>query len=164
MLGLTVKNNNKVIVSTKYISDVFDKVHRNVMRDVENLHCSDEFRKANFEQSSYISKQNKTLKSYDVTRDGFAFLCMGFTGPEAAEWKERYINAYNEMELAIAKRVSGAPKSMEELNRVSKQIEELKEVGSFHGKGLASYKKTKIEIDETFKIALDTAQLVLNIK
>lgn len=164
MLGLIVNNKNKVIVSTKYISDVFDKVHRNVMRDVENLHCSDDFRVRNFEQSSYTSKQNKTLKSYDVTRDGFAFLAMGFTGPEAAEWKERYINAYNEMELAIAKRVSEAPKSMEELNAVSKQIEELKEVGSFHGKELASYKQKKIKIDETFKIALDTAQLVLNIK
>ncbi|MGI9701007.1 Rha family transcriptional regulator [Pseudomonas aeruginosa] len=36
-----------------------------------------------------------------MTRDGFTFLCMGFTGEEAARWKEAYINAFNKMEQAL---------------------------------------------------------------
>ena len=28
---------------------------------------------------------------YELTRDGFVFLCMGFTGKKAAEFKEQYI-------------------------------------------------------------------------
>ncbi|WXF31053.1 Rha family transcriptional regulator (plasmid) [Pseudomonas aeruginosa] len=36
-----------------------------------------------------------------MTRDGFTFLCIGFTGKEAARWKEAYINAFNKMEQAL---------------------------------------------------------------
>lgn len=38
---------------------------------------------------------------YEITRDRFVFLCMGFTGAAAAQWKERYINAFNQMENHI---------------------------------------------------------------
>jgi hypothetical protein len=34
---------------------------------------------------------------YEMTHDGFSFLCMGFTGPKAAHWKELYIKAFNAM-------------------------------------------------------------------
>ena len=36
-----------------------------------------------------------------MTRDGFSILCMGFTGNKAMEWKEKYINAFNEMESGL---------------------------------------------------------------
>jgi Rha family phage regulatory protein len=35
---------------------------------------------------------------YLMTRDGFTFLAMGFTGARAAEFKERYIAEFNRME------------------------------------------------------------------
>jgi phage regulator Rha-like protein len=38
---------------------------------------------------------------YYVTRDGFSFLAMGFTGKKAAQWKEKYIAAFNAMEKYI---------------------------------------------------------------
>ena len=37
-----------------------------------------------------------------MTRDGFTFLVMGFTGKVAAQFKEAYIEAFNEMEKAIS--------------------------------------------------------------
>ncbi|EOT9412018.1 Rha family transcriptional regulator, partial [Escherichia coli] len=37
------------------------------------------------------------------TRDGFAFLAMGFTGKRAAQFKEAYINAFNQMEKQLSK-------------------------------------------------------------
>lgn len=37
-----------------------------------------------------------------MTKDGFMFLVMGFTGTRAAEIKERYINAFNEMAEKLA--------------------------------------------------------------
>ena len=37
----------------------------------------------------------------EMTRDGFTFLAMGFTGSEAAKWKEAYINAFNAMESKL---------------------------------------------------------------
>lgn len=89
------------VVSSKKIAEAFSKVHRNVTRDIENLDCSDDFRVRNFTPSSYTSPQNKVLPCYEMTRDGFAFLCMGFTGKEAAEWKEKYIEAFNSMERSL---------------------------------------------------------------
>jgi hypothetical protein len=36
-----------------------------------------------------------------MTRDGFTFLAMGFTGAKAAQWKEAYITAFNRMEAEL---------------------------------------------------------------
>ncbi|HHL2105229.1 TPA: Rha family transcriptional regulator [Escherichia coli] len=43
------------------------------------------------------------LPCYQITRDGFAFLAMGFTGKRAAQFKEAYINAFNQMEKQLSK-------------------------------------------------------------
>jgi phage regulator Rha-like protein len=39
-----------------------------------------------------------------MTRDGFTLLVMGFTGKKAMEFKERYIEAFNNMEMELKKR------------------------------------------------------------
>ena len=118
-----VKNNNGSLLTTsKIIADVFGKAHRKVTRDINELDCSDEFRAANFGQSSYTSPQNKVLKCFDITRDGMVFLCMGFTGKKAAQWKEKYIAAFNEMEKGLLSVDS-------EMTRLSNQGTELKKLG-----------------------------------
>nr|WP_283248226.1 Rha family transcriptional regulator [Marinomonas sp. A3A] len=40
-------------------------------------------------------------RAYRITRDGFVFLAMGFTGTKAAQFKEAYINAFNQMEKQL---------------------------------------------------------------
>ena len=97
-----VKNDNGELMTTsKVIADAFGKSHRKVIRDINELDCSEDFRAANFGLSSYRSPQNKVLKCFNVTRDGFSFLCMGFTGRKASEWKEKYITAFNVMEKGL---------------------------------------------------------------
>ena len=96
-MKLVSNNNGSLITTSKIISDAFNKEHRHVLRNIESLDCSDEFRERNFGLSSYMSPQNKVIKCYEITKDGFAFLCMGFTGKEAAKWKEKYIEAFNLM-------------------------------------------------------------------
>jgi Rha family phage regulatory protein len=68
-----------------------------VLRDIENLDCSEGFRALNFEPSSYLSKQNKELPKYYITQNGFSFLVMGYTGKLAAQYKESYIRDFNRM-------------------------------------------------------------------
>jgi Rha family phage regulatory protein len=36
-----------------------------------------------------------------MTKDGFTFLVMGFTGAEAAKFKLAYITAFNDMEAKL---------------------------------------------------------------
>lgn len=44
----------------------------------------------------------RTYRIFRITRDGFVFLAMGFTGKEAAQWKEAYITAFNKMEAQLS--------------------------------------------------------------
>lgn len=88
--------NNQIVVSSRDIASSFEKQHKNVLRDIENVDCSEIFRKSNFGLSKYKSGR-RSYKQYLISRDGFAFLVMGFTGKKAAEIKEAYINAFNAM-------------------------------------------------------------------
>lgn len=99
-LGLSVRE-GKVVVSSRDVAEKFGKRHDNVLRDIENLECSPEFGRLNFEESSYINKQNKLQPEVLMTRDGFTFLAMGFTGAKAAQFKEAYIAEFNRMEAEL---------------------------------------------------------------
>lgn len=92
---------NRLITTSLAISNHFNKRHKNILRDIENLECSQEFRRLNFAPTSYKTSQGKILPAYEITRDGFVFLCMGFTGTKAAQWKEKYIAAFNELERQV---------------------------------------------------------------
>lgn len=103
--GLKVIENNKVVTSSRNVAEVFEKEHRNVLEAVRNLECSEDFRLLNFKQSSEtVAMPNGGTREqpiYLITRDGFTFLAMGFTGAKAARFKEGYINAFNEMEKGL---------------------------------------------------------------
>ena len=63
-----------------------------------------------FIESTYINQQNgQTYPQFLMNRNGFTLLAMGFTGTKALEWKLKYIDAFNRMELAL-KGKSDAPK------------------------------------------------------
>lgn len=101
MVELVSRNNGEIKTTSKVVADAFGKPHRDVTKAIQSLDCSEEFRARNFSQSSYTSPQNKILKCVDITRDGFSFLCMGFSGKKAAVWKEAYIKAFNDMEKGL---------------------------------------------------------------
>lgn len=83
------------------IAEKFGKTHYRVLRAIENLDCSPEFNAANFGAVEYIDAKGEKRPAYEITRDGFVFLAMGFTGREAAKWKEAYIDAFNRMEVEL---------------------------------------------------------------
>lgn len=90
----------------------FKKRHDTVLRAIRLLECSAEFIARNFAaiQIDIDLGIGRTRKgqAYRMTRDGFAFLAMGFTGKEAAKWKEAYINAFNRLEQELRKHDSMA--------------------------------------------------------
>lgn len=92
------RNEERLITTSLKIAEKFGKEHAHVLRDIRDMECSDTFRESNFGLSSYKSAQGKTLPMYEVTRDGFTLLAMGYTGKEAMKFKEDYINAFNAME------------------------------------------------------------------
>lgn len=40
-------------------------------------------------------------KMYEMTKDGFSFLVMGYTGKKAGEFKEMFINEFNKREMML---------------------------------------------------------------
>lgn len=83
------------------VAEKFGKRHKNVLQAIEKLECSGEFNRLNFQPISYLDEYGRTQPMYEMTRDGFSLLTMGFTGKKAMEWKERYISCFNRMEQEI---------------------------------------------------------------
>lgn len=83
------------------VAKIFGKRHDNVLRDIETMECSQEFRLLNFEEISYKDEYQRKQKAYAMTRDGFTFLVMGYRGKKAAQFKEAYIRRFNQMEKFI---------------------------------------------------------------
>lgn len=83
----------------------FRKRHDDVLKRIRSLDCSADFYARNFAeiQNDVDLGMDRVRKdpAFRLTRDGFVFLCMGFTGKEAARWKEAYINRFNEMEREL---------------------------------------------------------------
>lgn len=94
----------QVVTSSQAIADYFTKRHDDVLTKIRNLECSPEFNARNFAVVEYTDTKGELRPAYKITRDGFAFLAMGFTGKRAARFKESYITAFNQMEQTLVTR------------------------------------------------------------
>ncbi|WP_319557918.1 Rha family transcriptional regulator [Thiomicrorhabdus sp.] len=96
----------KITTTSLVIADAFEKQHKNILQSIQSLDCSEDFASANFSahvQTIEIGNGAKReSKYYEITKDGFMFLVMGFTGTKAAAWKEAFINAFNAMEAELS--------------------------------------------------------------
>ncbi|EOT3367812.1 Rha family transcriptional regulator [Escherichia coli] len=92
----------QAVTSSLAVANFFSKRHDDVLKKIRTLECSASFTARNFSVSDYTDCTGRKLPCYQITRDGFAFLAMGFTGKRAARFKEAYINAFNQMEKSLS--------------------------------------------------------------
>ncbi|EOX5061362.1 Rha family transcriptional regulator [Escherichia coli] len=97
---ITIQNGRAVTTSVA-IANFFDKRHERVIDKVRNLECSIEFTEHNFVSSKYTDSTGRKLPMYQITKNGFVFLVMGFTGKKAAAFKEAYIAEFDRMEKQL---------------------------------------------------------------
>ena len=102
--NLVQTNEGNVFTTSLIIAQAFDKNHYDVLKAISNLECSAEFNERNFTAVEYKDAKGEMRPAYHITRDGFAFLAMGFTGKKAAAWKEKFLEAFNAMERALTQR------------------------------------------------------------
>lgn len=102
---ISLQQGQPVTTSLK-VAELFGKRHDDVLKKIRNLECSAEFNLRNFAEVSYEVVQpnggKANYKAYEMTKDGFIFVVMGFTGVKAAATKEAYINAFNWMAEQLA--------------------------------------------------------------
>lgn len=84
------------------VADMVEKEHSKLLRDIRRyikqlgeakIGFSDFF-----QESAYISEQNKVMPCYDITRKGCEFIAHKMTGPKGTVFTARYVNRFHEME------------------------------------------------------------------
>lgn len=114
----------KDITTSLIIADVFGKRHDNVLSDIKNLSCSEQFRLLNFQESIYINGQGREMPMHEITKDGFSFLVMGYNGEKASFFKEKFINQFNKHEAMLRDDDYIVARSQEILGRRLKTLEQ----------------------------------------
>lgn len=89
----------KLITTSLKVAEVFEKEHKNVLQSIENLVADNSA--ARFFRLTTYKNRGKEYPMYEMDRDGFSLLVMGFTGEKALQWKIKYIEAFNQMESEL---------------------------------------------------------------
>lgn len=92
--------------TSRVVAEKFGKRHADVLRSIESTaqDLPEEFSQRNFASATYLDAQGKPRQQYQLTRDGFTLITMGFTGRAAMAWKIRFIEAFNAMEAELRSR------------------------------------------------------------
>lgn len=128
IFGVTEKRGVPVVSSRK-VAEVFGRRHDNIMLTIKNAiddtDFAPDFSGANFIESTFKDR-GKKYPEYLLTRDGFSFIVMGFTGKKAAKFKIAYIQQFNEMETFIKTLVAAKLEFPEFTNAILSAHEEPK--------------------------------------
>lgn len=76
---VTIENGRAVTTSVA-VAEFFRKMHKDVLRKIETLECSEDFNERNFTPVTYTDAKGEKRPMYQITKNGFVFLVMGFTG------------------------------------------------------------------------------------
>lgn len=96
--------NGNLTVSSLQVANDFGKQHKHVIETIEKLKAENSALTKMFIESTYVAGTGKSYKCYELTRDGFSLLVMGFTGKKSLEWKLKYIEAFNLMESKLVQK------------------------------------------------------------
>lgn len=125
MTQLVYIENNRPVTDSLMVAETFGKRHDNVLQDIKKLECSNEFSLLNFQESTYINERGREYPKYLITQDGFAFLVMGYTGKEAARFKEMYIGEFNRMRTELINSINQPSYMIDDpIKRAQKWIDE----------------------------------------
>ena len=136
---MRINKEEVTVVTSLDVSETFGKRHDNVLKDIRELECSEEFRLLNFEESAYSNSQNKKQPMYYMTRDGFTLLVMGYTGEKAMRFKEAYIRQFNAMEKVLIGKLREREKGIAVRQALTNALQQSQENDRMHGHVYSTY-------------------------
>ena len=117
------------ITDSLRVAKAFGKRHKNVLQALDRLECEAEFSRLNFGPSTYVDGRGKQQRVVLMTRTGFTFLVLGFTGRKAAEFKQGYISQFDRMEAQLrAPQLAAVP--LPEFTKPIVQVQQVKAAAS----------------------------------
>lgn len=150
---------SKTITTSETVARVFGKLHAHVMRDIREILESgdDEFNRSNFGLVEYIDKKGEKRPMFEMTKDGFMLLVMGYKTKKAMTIKIAYIKAFNFMQDQL---LSGNMTLLEQYYQALGEHKAEKQLAS-GGKALNEWKGKKPLLEATLKIFEDKLQIEL---
>jgi len=132
MSKLVFIENGRPVTDSLTVSEVFEKSHDNVIRDIrqqiEKLEEAGmkEWGVLNFEETHYQHPQNKQwYPKYNLTEDAFALVAMSYVTPKAMQMKVKFLEEFKRMREQLSKPQFHLPQTMPEaLRMLAAEIEE----------------------------------------
>ncbi|HFF9409290.1 TPA: Rha family transcriptional regulator [Escherichia coli] len=133
---------NSVLTTSIKVADFFCKRHDNVLRKIRQViaECPEDFALLNFEETDFIDKNGDIQPMFNMTKDGYILVVMGFTGKAAMKMKVAYIQAFNWMAELIQQ---GMANLEAERNAVMLEYMKEKDVASMSGRLLNRWGRVK---------------------
>nr|DAX49683.1 MAG TPA: regulatory protein [Caudoviricetes sp.] len=153
----------KTITTSEIVAKVFGKYHKHVMRDIREIleAGDDEFNRTNFGLVEYIDKKGEKRPMFEMTKDGFMLLVMGYKTKKAMAIKIAYIKAFNFMQEQL---VQSGMTLLEQYYQVLGEYQSDKRFASLCGAGLSQWKGKKPLLEGTLSVFEDKLQIELPIK
>ena len=154
---------SKTITTSEIVAKVFGKYHKHVIRDIREIleAGDDEFNRTNFGLVEYIDKKGEKRPMFEMTKDGFMLLVMGYKTKKAMAIKIAYIKAFNFMQEQL---VQSGMTLLEQYYQVLGEYQSDKRFASLCGAGLSQWKGKKALLEGTLSVFEDKLQIELPIK
>ena len=97
------------LCSSRQIAEIFQKEHKNVLVSIrqaieETEDFAADFSATNFLKSSFLDR-GKSYPEFLLTKDGFSYVAMRFTGKKAAQFRVGLIQRFNAYEACIKQQI-----------------------------------------------------------
>lgn len=115
----------EAFANSRDVAAYFDKHHRNVLGAIDSLIAMDSDLALRDFVSGYFTLQatgTQRHRMFDMTRDGFLVLAMGFTGATALRFKRKFIEAFSLMETELRKQIPVDVRDPKQLARIALQL------------------------------------------
>jgi len=92
---VTLNLEQRPITTSVMVSEVFGERHQSVLAKIEMLDSNSDFFIQNFNEIQYVNEESELKTAYEMTRDGFGFISIDFTGKAAAEYSSAFIDSFD---------------------------------------------------------------------
>jgi Rha family phage regulatory protein len=116
MNNLVFVENNRVVTDSLTVAEVFEKQHKDVLRDIriQMDYAGEDFAKRNFAPGTYQDKNKQARPKIQLTEEAFTLVAMSYNTKEAVRMKIRFIQEFKRIKEELHKRIE-QPKTQAEM-------------------------------------------------
>lgn len=157
---LVQSQDGKPTTDSLKVAKYFGKDHKAVLRKIARMKCSADFNRRNFALVEYVDAKGESRPMYELTKNGFMFVVMGFTGEKADLMKEGFIDAFDWMADQLANRSISYEQRR---NYLTLEYKQEKSLASFAGKTMQRWQMKKPIIEGEMMALEQSSQGVLQL-